>query len=160
APREIALHQSPMHLVETDKIDIGTAQIFYDPIEETRRHLKQAIRLEPPRSRRPHVVQRQDSADTAKEWREPAMRAGEIQRLQPATDQRRSECSQGTLLHTLPLAIKNIASRGLIILCRDGEAVNAGRGNRCAREELPDAMQQQPWARDDRCDRVRSPPRT
>ena len=54
--------------------------------KKARRDFKDAVGLEAIRPRRPHVMQRENDADAADKRLERPMRAGEIERLQPAAD--------------------------------------------------------------------------
>jgi hypothetical protein len=91
-PTKIALDQAPVHLVEADDIEPGAAQVGDDAAEKARRDFEQPIGLEAARPRRPHVMERQNGPDAAEQRLEHAMRAGEIQRFQPAADDCRFEC--------------------------------------------------------------------
>ena len=83
---KFAFGQPAVHLVETDQIEAGAPQIADHVLEEARRHLEQPVGLEPVEPGRPHVVQRQDRADSGDEWPQKMVRGAEIERLEAAAD--------------------------------------------------------------------------
>ena len=110
----VALAQAAVHFVEADEIEPGTAQVFDHAGEETRRHLEQPVGLElvgPPRA---HVMQGQDRPDPAQHRAQRAVGAGEIQRLQPAANDRLLQSGHGRS----PYRCQDYPNLLLIILCQ------------------------------------------
>src|SRR4029079_3538621 len=97
-PREIALNVAPMHFVERHHVNARTREPPQHAIEKLRRNLQKPVRLERLCLFRPHMVQRQDGADTAHERTQQMMSPAEIPRFQPGADDRFSHSRLGPLL--------------------------------------------------------------
>ena len=63
-------------------------ELAQQPLEKLRRDLQQPVGLEGVAARRAHVMQRQDGADAADQRPHQMVQAAEIERLQPAADDR------------------------------------------------------------------------
>ena len=88
AALEVAGDEAAVHLVERDDIDAGALELAQQPLEELRRHLQQPVGLEGVAARRAHVMHGQDGADAADQRPQQMVQAAEIERFQPAADDR------------------------------------------------------------------------
>ena len=86
AAAKIARGQAAVHLVERDHVDARAAQQLDHAGQKPRRDFKEPIGLEAVGPRRPHVMHGQNGADAAHQRLQRPMRAGKIQRFQPAAD--------------------------------------------------------------------------
>jgi hypothetical protein len=69
-----------MRLVERDDLEAGLAHLADHQLQELRRDLEDAVRLEPAGLLGADVVQHEDGADAAREGRNHAVGAGVVQR--------------------------------------------------------------------------------
>ncbi len=75
-----------MRLVHADKIDVERAQMRQHRAQEFRLDLEVMIGLELGVAAGTHMVQHENSADACEDWSQQIMRAGEVKRLQPGSD--------------------------------------------------------------------------
>ena len=86
APRKITLHQPPMHLVQSDDIDVLAAQVGKRGAQEVRRDFKMMVGLELGVAPRANVVQHENGADATENRPQHMVSAGQIKRFQPGAD--------------------------------------------------------------------------
>ena len=98
----VALGQAEMRLVERDDLEAGGAHLGDHLLEEIRRHLQDAVRLEAAGLLRAHVMQHEDGADAARQRRDHAVRARVVQGGEHGLAQFRASAHDGVSSPPMP----------------------------------------------------------